>query len=309
MAYSVVLKYIDGVDDEVSGGQIEDLHEAVRLAERELDFVMYDMSDFCDAVVINEQNGLEVWRSDDPPELKAYNSYSYEEWNTIEQGHHGRSDKPSVYFDIDGTLGKWYVDGRGFTYEEIINPQNHYFRDIEPCELMIRLAEQLQEDGVDVCIISAADKNTIRDKWDWIDEHLPFIPKENVCFSPIGADKSGFVKGNAEISVLIDDYNNNLEAWKGTAIKAINGINSHQDRFAEIDLTAAGEADVLLDKAAQKIENAAATFTAEVPRTQSENQLIKNQLIADGLCKEDAELAADAITELRRKKRCQGIEL
>lgn len=24
-------------------------------------------------------------------------------------------NKPSVYFDIDGTLGKWYADGRGYS--------------------------------------------------------------------------------------------------------------------------------------------------------------------------------------------------
>lgn len=234
MSYTV---FVDYDEDYYNIGSIENLHEAIRIAEKEMEPGFEDDIEVRHTFVIDEQKNLTVWHSNDPPELKAYDSYSYDEWNTLKHGHHIESDKPSVYFDIDGTLGKWYVDGRGFSYEEIINPQNHYFRDIEPHDMMILLAKKLQEDGVDVCIISAADKNTIRDKWEWIEEHLPFVPKENICFSPIGADKSKFVKGNAEISILIDDYNKNLQDWKGTSIKAINTVNSHQDKFAEIDFT------------------------------------------------------------------------
>ena len=183
------------------------------------------------------EKGTELWNSKDDEELKKYEEYSYDNWKTATKGHHETRDKPSIYFDIDGTLGKWYSDRRGFAMEELLDPANHYFRDIEPHEVMIALAENLYNNGVDVCIISAADKDTIRDKWDWIEEHLPFIPKENICFCPLGADKSAFVKDNAEISILIDDYSNNLEEWKGTAIKAINTVNSHQNKFSEIDFT------------------------------------------------------------------------
>lgn len=188
-------------------------------------------------VVITDDRGLIVWQSNDDPALQAYLAYSYDEWHNLKEGHHEPTKEPSVYFDIDGTLGKWYKDGRGLTYEELVDPINHYFRTIEPHDLMIDLARELTEKGIDVCIISAAEKDTIRDKWEWIDEHLPFIPKENICFAPIGADKSHFVKDNAFISILVDDYNKNLEEWKGTAIKAINTVNSHQNKFLEIDFT------------------------------------------------------------------------
>lgn len=100
---------------------------------------------------------------------------------------------------------------------------------------MVELAETLYNNGYDVCIMSAADRDTIRDKWEWIDTHMPFIEKENICFCPIGADKTQFVKGNAEISVLIDDYPKNLDEWIGTPVKAINSVNSHQNRYYEID--------------------------------------------------------------------------
>ena len=170
-------------------------------------------------------------------ELKAYERYSTDEWRAEGKGFKAVREAPGVYFDIDGTLGYWYKDGRGLPLEEILNPKNHYFRDIEPHPMMIELAKALHNSGADVCIISAADRDTFRDKWEWIDEHLPFIPKENICFAPLGADKSEFVKGNAEHSILIDDYNKNLAERTGKSIKAINFVNSHQLKYDEIDFT------------------------------------------------------------------------
>lgn len=194
-------------------------------------------SDALSVCITDSNTGLTVWNAVDHPALKQYEEYSPEQWKNLQAGHHETYNKPSVYFDIDGTLGKWYPDGRGFAMEEIFDPANHYFRHIEPHPAMILLAKLLQEKGVDVCIISAAERETIRDKWEWIDEHCPFIRKSNICFAPIGADKSNFVKGNAECSILIDDYNRNLQEWKGTAIKAINTVNSHQDIYGEINFT------------------------------------------------------------------------
>ena len=188
--------------------------------------------------IFDNNNGLKIWKSNDHNALKHYEEYSPEQWRNLQAGHHETYNKPSVYFDIDGTLGKWYPDGRGYAMEEILDPTNHYFRHIEPHPMMIKLAKTLREKGVNVCIISATERETIRDKWEWIGEHCPFIPKENICFAPIGADKSNFVKGNAGYSILIDDYNRNLQEWKGTAFKAINTVNSHQNKYAEIDFVA-----------------------------------------------------------------------
>ena len=118
-----------------------------------------------------------IWSSHDSPVLRnRYLGLSNEQWTETEDHSfmfEVQSDKPSVYFDIDGTLGKWYADGRGYSsLEEIIDPANHYFRDIEPHEFMIQLAEELQNRGRDVCIISAADRDTIRDKMEWVHENL-----------------------------------------------------------------------------------------------------------------------------------------
>lgn len=231
MSYNVKWTDKEGVTDNAMG--IESLSEALEIADTGND-IYGDVT----TQIIDDRNGLVVWNSTDSPALQEYIELDHEQWQSLQHGHHQKSEKPSVYFDIDGTLGKWYPDRRGMSPEELLDPANHYFRNIEKNDMMINLAQYLSEQGVDVCIMSASYKDMIRDKWEWVQEHLPFIPEENICFSPVGADKSEFVKGNADISILIDDYNKNLEQWQGIAVKALNGINSHQEKFEEIDFTA-----------------------------------------------------------------------
>ena len=193
--------------------------------------------------IIRSTDKLLCWSSADHATLKQYMEYSTEQWLNLEQGHTPACDKPSIYFDIDGVLGYFYPDARGLIYpDEVLDPKIHYFRTIAPHDFVVALARELTERGHDVCVISAADKNTIRDKYEWLQEHCPFIKDENIFFCPLGADKSRFVKDNASISILIDDFTKNLEQWKGTPVKAINSINSvDNDKFcinahlAEVD--------------------------------------------------------------------------
>ena len=166
--------------------------------------------------------------------LKLYMRYTHEQWESLLSMEHEISDRPSVYFDIDGTLAKWNANA---TMEEIFDPANHYFAKVIPEPTVIDLARKLWLDGVDVCIISAAQLDTIPDKYGWIKKHLPFIEDNNIFFCPLGADKSQFIKSNADLSVLIDDYNVNLREWSktgGIPIKMINGINSERSGFREI---------------------------------------------------------------------------
>lgn len=146
------------------------------------------------------------------------------------------------YFDIDGTLGRWYKDGRGYSLEEIIAEETHYFRDIEEHPMMIMLAKTLDEMGHTVCVLSASAESTKEDKRYWVREHLPFVKEENIFFAPLKDGEHGNVKKSdyvidAENSVLIDDWWVNLKEWSGKAVKAINSINSHQDEYYEIDLS------------------------------------------------------------------------
>ena len=190
-----------------------------------------------------ESDGRIMWSSEHSPRLRLYEEFDREQWANLTGIDHGKTDKQSVYFDIDGTLGYWYQDARGMVYpDEVLDPRSHYFRTIAPHPFMIELAEKLSED-YDVCIVGAADKDTILDKFEWVNEHCPFIKDENIFFCPLGADKANYVKGNAERSVLIDDYNKNLNEWKGIPIKAVNSINSRDDNRVCIDGYAAEQSD------------------------------------------------------------------
>lgn len=233
-------------DPDAFNSHFGEYHKALQMAHRlraQSDDEIVITTDKAMERVTAEKPELEIkWSSADSTRTRTYMERTSDEWKESDGIDDLRiaahSDKPSVYFDIDGTLGYWYADGRGYSsLEEIIDPANHYFRDIEPHPFMIQLARELHEEGFDVCIVSAADRDTIRDKAEWIQKNLPFIPEENVFFAPLGADKTQFIKGNADISVLIDDYKVNLEQWHGKAVKAINTVNSHQDKYPEIDMT------------------------------------------------------------------------
>lgn len=167
--------------------------------------------------------------------LAQFVNLTTEEWNDLKFLDRGISDEPSVYFDIDGTTGKWNPNA---TMEEIFDTKNHYFAKVEPDDFAINLAKQLHEDGVDTCIVTATAKDTIPDKYDWVKKNIPFIKDENIFFAPLGADKTQFIKGNADKSALIDDYNPNLYAWKesgGQSVKYLNGINSKNPDFSQVD--------------------------------------------------------------------------
>lgn len=166
--------------------------------------------------------------------LRAYEELDTEEYIADKPLHIqlARSEKPSVYIDVDGTAAYWYKDGRGLSYpEQILDPKNHYYRDLEPHPFIVDLAERLVRDGYDVCVLSATARECITDRFEWIDRHMPFIPKENVFLCPVGADKKQYCKDNSDISVLIDDYDKNLREWDGQAVKSVNSINSPTPDF------------------------------------------------------------------------------
>lgn len=188
--------------------------------------------DFDELRIFNTTNGELLLSNKDHYTLRNYLQFDRDEWANKPNFHHPQSDKPSIYFDMDGTLAWWHKDTKGMVYpDQVLDPKYHYFRNLEPHEFMIELAKQLTEKGYDVCINGSADNFTIRDKWEWCDEHCPFIPKDNLFFCPLGADKNEYIRGNAEFSILIDDFNGNLNAWRGTSIKAINSINTADDNI------------------------------------------------------------------------------
>lgn len=80
-----------------------------------------------------------------------------------------------------------------------------FFRDLEPIPHAIEGVHALIRRGHDVVIVTAA-KNGHRDKIDWIRQHLPFLPQDNIVF----AHRKALVRGD----ILFDDAPHNLRAFE-----------------------------------------------------------------------------------------------
>jgi len=80
----------------------------------------------------------------------------------------------------------------------------------------------------EVYIVSSSHPKVVGDKWDWIEEHLPFIPYKN--FVPL-QEKELF-----KMNYLIDDGPHNFEKFDGTAILFDMPHNRHvMNRYIRVN--------------------------------------------------------------------------
>lgn len=150
------------------------------------------------------------------------------------------SDKSIIYFDMDGVLANWnhmksekHPDG--ITMEDVFT--KGYFKNLEPIEEFIELANTLYEKGMDIRIVSKAKYFAIEEKIEWLNKYLPFISKKHMYFVPLEANKIDFVPTIKPIDILIDDYNPNIDNWTGIAIKAITDKNTINPNYPWITQT------------------------------------------------------------------------
>ena len=223
---------IDGVFEEVKATTYEEATSALE----KLQFDNFLEHPLGVAEIRRIKDGHIMYSSEHDYVLQIYERMSSEEWDnkTYLYRNEISEPKPRVYIDVDGTLGKFYPDGRGFTYpEQILDPQYEYFRNIEPHRFMVDLTKSLNDAGVEVCVLSATDRMCFIQRFEWIKEHLPFLPENNIFICPIGADKSKFCS-YSERSILIDDFNPNGQSWDGKFIKCVNSINSKSEEYDNI---------------------------------------------------------------------------
>lgn len=136
-----------------------------------------------------------------------------------------------LFVDMDGTLAKWNNVAFEQLYEE------GYYRNLEPNERLLNdIKYLLQKSDYDVYVLSAYltdSQYALKEKKEWLKEHLPELPEEKQLFVPFGESKAEFFKKNnltpiTATDLLLDDYTKNLLDWKewgGTGIKCLNGIN------------------------------------------------------------------------------------
>lgn len=153
-----------------------------------------------------------------------------------------------LFVDMDGTIATWDTELPSLQtlYEE------GYFLNRPIMENMLKAVKLLSEEKeMELFILTSifSDSKYIeQEKHEWLDTHLPHIPKENRIFAICGQSKRKFVPFKIdEKCYLLDDYTKNLTDWslEGKGIKVLNGINhtnatwqgpliSHQEQSFEI---------------------------------------------------------------------------
>lgn len=144
------------------------------------------------------------------------------------------SSKTRYFIDMDGVLAKFNnkLPSLDVLYEE------GYFKNLEPQSNVVKTINTLfSKHPSDVFILSSVLDTPYAksEKLEWLSQHIPNIPKEQVLFCEYGKDKSLVVPGGVnKTDYLLDDYTKNLTAWiddGGNAIKLVNDINDTNQSF------------------------------------------------------------------------------
>lgn len=102
-----------------------------------------------------------------------------------------------------------------------------FFRDLAVMPHSQEVVQELQE-HYDVFITTAAMgfRNCLEDKFDWLQEHFPFISQRNFVFC---GDKSII-----QADYMIDDHPFNLESFKGKGLLFHTSHNTDETRFTRV---------------------------------------------------------------------------
>lgn len=157
-------------------------------------------------------------------------------------------DMDEVIADTSSKMQAWYARDFGvrFTPEELegreikeLVPSEHsgiflkylntpdFFRDLQPMPDAQQVLEALNE-AYDLYIVSAAMEfpNSLKDKYDWLEEFFPFIQWQQVCLC--GS------KRLVQTDIMIDDRTRNFSHFRGRKLLFTAHHNIHEQGYDRI---------------------------------------------------------------------------
>lgn len=158
-------------------------------------------------------------------------------------------DMDEVITDTAKKLKAWYKDDKGIIIEEadiqglnlseaVIEEHAHlflqyantpgFFRDLDIMPDAEKVLEQLNE-RYQLFIVSAAMEfpESLKDKFEWINEKLPFISWKQICFCGM--------KSLIQTDIMIDDRTRNFTALKGRKILYSAHHNAKETAYERVN--------------------------------------------------------------------------
>ncbi len=147
-----------------------------------------------------------------------------------------------IYFDMDGVLARYDINGYTGDDPAFKKPGSHYFFNLEPDPTATEILKTLYKEipGNVMVLTSVFSEREIRneqtfDKINWLLKVFPDFDF-GAHFLSCSTEKRNLIsnirgKALTKRDILIDDWNANLYAWAnngGTAIKYLNGLNSQE---------------------------------------------------------------------------------
>lgn len=160
-----------------------------------------------------------------------------------------------LYVDMDGTIANFH-ENKAYLME--MNKPN-FFVNLKPIKPVIDALEILNNNGVDIYILSACIDTPYCEceKKEWLKRNVPFLSEQKYIFVKTGENKAEKIGDELKNNpVLLDDYTHNLEEWEragGLGLKLINGINGLNGKWKEERISYDCDCVIIAEKIFKKI--------------------------------------------------------
>ena len=184
-----------------------------------------------------------------------------------------------VFIDMDGTLTKFNTNA---TPDMLTHPG--YFAALQPQQSIIDAAKELiKNPNLEIYVLSAAldTPTAVKEKNEWLDQYLPEVDAAHRLFPRNGTDKTLAVpQGVRQSDILLDDYSQNLHAWRragGVGIKVLNGINNNHRSWLWSQSPLEGAVVSIRDTPAEIAGQVIARAAQKVQIAQTQEKMLREQ--------------------------------